>query len=193
MPSRDSSPVFSGGSQQVPPTRWYPTLPAAGLQSRLVRGSGAFWLSLEGSLTRALQMRCRQQFHVDVLSESFTMPSVEEALTLGLPLRQRAWIREVQLCGDGEPWVMARTVIPRQTLTGKGRRLRHLGRKPLGAWLFSRPEWRRGAFQTGICQRTTKHDQPRIARRSRFYSGKRHLLVGEYFLPALLGRSGNRE
>ena len=192
MPSRDFNPAFSGGDQQVPRTRWYPTRAAAGLQCDLVRQQGAYWLTLEGSLTRALQLRCRRSFHVDVLSEGFMVPSLEEARTLGLPIRQTAWIREVQLCGDGEPWVMARTVIPRHTLAGKGRQLQHLGRKPLGAWLFSRPEWRRGDFQTGICQATAA-GQARVARRSRFFSGSRHLLVGEYFLPGLLAASQGRE
>ncbi|MEX0604599.1 MAG: chorismate lyase [Marinobacter sp.] len=170
----------------IPPTTWYPTLAAAALIRPLPKDRARYWLTLEGSLTRALQLRCRVRFHVDVLHEGFALPTLEEARTLGIPTRQNAWIREVQLCGDDQPWVMARTVIPRHTLAGKGRRLRYLGRKPLGAYLFSRPEWQRGPFQTGLCDCDESGDQPMVARRSRFHSGNAALLVGEYFLPAVL-------
>lgn len=144
-------------------------------------------MTLPGSLTRALQLRCRH-FHVEVLAEGFRVPDPEERRTLGLVDRQLAWVREVRLCGDGEPWVLARTVIPATTLQGRGRRLRHLGRKPLGAYLFSRPEWQRGQFQAGLCRTAGEPAQAAVARRSRFSCDGHHLLVGEYFLPALLSR-----
>lgn len=166
----------------IPPTDWYRSLAAAGLRDSAVRGPARFWLQAEGSLTRELQLRCTRSFAVDVIREGFSRPTREEALTLSIPERQLAWIREVHLCGDGEPWVLARTIIPLTTLEGAGRRLRHLGRRPLGAWLFSNPRWQRGAFETGICQ--TRHpNQPPVARRSRFHHGDKALLVGEYFLP----------
>lgn len=170
----------------IPPTEWYPSLTAASLHSRRPDDRARHWLQVEGSLTRALQLRCQQRFHVDVLAEGYGRPTREEALTLGVPLRQRVWIREVQLCGDNQPWVLARTVIPRSTLVGKARRLRHLGNRPLGAFLFSQPEWQRGAFQVGLCARNDIKREPAVARRSRFHCGEHELLVGEYFLPALL-------
>lgn len=188
MPSRDFDRPRQAGRSQVPATRWYPSVTAARLQDPALQGTGTYWLTLPGSLTRALQLRCRHGFHVEVLAEGFRVPSPEERLTLGLGPRQRAWIREVQLCGDGQPWVRARTVIPAATLEGRGRRLRHLGRKPLGAYLFSRPEWRRGSFQAGVCRRAPGSGEPRLARRSRFSCGHQHLLVGEYFLPALMAQ-----
>ncbi len=186
MRSKDFNPAASSAHQRIPPTQWYPTLTVAALFSPLPEGGARHWLTLEGSLTRALQLRCRERFHVDILDEGFVLPTREEARTLGIPTRQTAWIREVQLCGDGQPWVMARTIIPRYTLRGPGRRLRHLGRKPLGAYLFSRPEWQRGPFQTGLCYPSESASLPLVARRSRFYSGGAALLVGEYFLPAVL-------
>lgn len=103
---------------------------------------------------------------------------------LGIPFRQFAWIREVRLCGDDSPWVLARTIIPLACLEGKGRRLRYLGNKPLGAYLFSNPDWQRGPLETGLCNNTIP-GQPRIARRSVFSNSGKSLLVGEYFLPAL--------
>ncbi|BES73518.1 chorismate lyase [Marinobacter nanhaiticus D15-8W] len=173
---------------RAPEARWLPGVPAVRLMLGRPLTHELYWLTLEGSLTRALQLRCMESFHVDVLREGYSRPSVEEALTLGIPSRQLAWIREVQLCGDGQPWVMARTVIPLDTLKGNGRRLRHLGRRPLGHFLFSQRRWHRGPFQIGIA-RATAPGQPTIGRRSRFFRGKDALLVGEYFLPNLLART----
>ncbi|GGC64085.1 chorismate--pyruvate lyase family protein [Marinobacter halophilus] len=168
----------------IPATHWYRSLSAAGLRNPAVHGPARHWLQVQGSFTRALQQQCRQRFHVDVCGEGFAMPSPEEARRLGLAPRQRAWIREVRLCGDGQPWVLARTIIPQACLQGKGRRLRNLGNKPLGAYLFSSPEWVRGPLETGLCQ-TTQTQQPQLARRSLFYRGENALMVGEYLLPAL--------
>lgn len=170
---------------RVPEARWYPGVPAAQLALDRPLTHAIYWLTLEGSLTRALQLRCLDRFHVDILWEGYARPSAEEAQTLGLPARQVAWIREVQLCGDGQPWVMARTIIPLDTLKGSGRRLRHLGRRPLGHFLFSQRRWQRGPFQIGLTGGRSA-GQPAVARRSRFHRGRHGLLVGEYFLPRLL-------
>jgi chorismate--pyruvate lyase len=167
--------------------RWYRSFRQARLNQPDLQGTAAFWLQAEGSLTRHLQLRCRQTFHVEVAREGYCLPTREETLTLGIPHRQRAWIREVRLCGDGVPWVLARTIIPLDTLTGRGRHLRHLGRVPLGAWLFSHREWSRGALQTGLCHQSRAGD-PQCARRSIFSNQDHRLLVGEYFLPELLTR-----
>jgi chorismate--pyruvate lyase len=179
MPSKDSDAI---AHIRIPETRWFQSFAAAGLQEPAIHGPLGHWLKLEGSLTRALQLRCQRSFRVEILGEGFARPSREEARTLGLANRQNAWVREVCLLGDDTPWVLARTVIPMATLSGRGRRLRHLGRQPLGAYLFSNTDWHRGLFETGLCRRETP-EQPLAARRSRFFSGDRELLVGEYFLP----------
>ncbi len=189
MPSRDFdryAPSVLEGDNAIatPATDWYRSFSAAALKNPAIHGPLSHWLTLEGSLTRALQLRCREHFHVDILQEGFARPTVEEAHTLGIPVRQNAWIREVCLNGDNTPWVLARTIIPLATLSGRGRRLRNLGRRPLGAYLFSNPQWQRGPFETGLCCRVN-NDQPVAARRSRFFNGHHSLLVGEYFLPTL--------
>jgi len=173
----------------IPPTAWYQSLAAAGLRNPDVHGDARYWLQVEGSFTRALQKQCASSFHVEVQREGFAAPTLEEARRLGIPSRQKAWIREVRLCGDGKPWVLARTVIPLACLTGEGRRLLHLGSKPLGAYLFSSREWRRGPLETGLCNHqkrdSSKASMPEIARRSLFSNTKSALLVGEYLLPVL--------
>lgn len=183
MPSKGSE------SELVPPTRWYRRRQQLWLNAPALRGVASGWLQHEGSLTRALQLRCKERFHVDVVQEGFARPTREEALTLQIPPHQLAWIREVRLCGDGEPWVLARTIIPLTTLKGDGQRLRHLGRTPLGAWLFSHRQWRRGPLQPGLCL-SGSDAGPVCARRSVFHRNRCRLLVGEYFLPALLEAPG---
>ena len=153
-----------------------------------MHGPARHWLQVEGSFTRALQKYCHRSFHVDVLREGFSTPTPEETRRLALPHRQYAWIREVSLCGDDEPWVLARTVIPLGCLEGEGRRLLHLGSRPLGAYLFTSPLWQRGPLETGLC-RPASSDQPQLARRSLFTCHRSALLVGEYLLPALLRRT----
>lgn len=189
MRSRDCERPVSNRNRRsiVPAVRWYRSFRQARLNQSDLQGTAAFWLQAEGSLTRHLQLRCRESFHVEVANEGFALPTRDEALTLGIPRRQRAWIREVRLCGDGTPWVLARTLIPLNTLNGRGRRLRNLGRVPLGAWLFSHRAWSRGPLQAGLC-REASTSEPQCARRSIFSSGDHRLLVGEYFLPELLAQ-----
>ncbi|MBW4934696.1 chorismate--pyruvate lyase family protein [Marinobacter sp. F4206] len=191
MPSRDSDIGANRASVRpdercltIPPTDWYRSLAAAGLRNPDVHGPARYWLQVEGSFTRALQHQCLHSFHVEVQREGFAVPTQEEARHLQIPARQRAWIREVRLCGDGVPWVLARTIIPLACLEGRGRRLRHLGNRPLGAYLFSSPDWQRGPLETGLCNRSL-NGQPEVARRSLFHHNDRALLVGEYFLPGL--------
>ena len=172
----------------IPPTSWYRSLTAAGLRNPAVHGRARYWLQVEGSFTRALQKQCIRSFHVEVRREGFGSPSREESRRLAIPPRQHAWIREVRLCGDGEPWVLARTVIPLNCLEGEGRRLLHLGNRPLGAYLFTSPHWERGPLETGLCNPVIP-GQPELARRSLFSGHNSALLVGEYFLPALFHRN----
>ena len=111
--------MFEGENAiSTPATDWYRSFSAAALKNPAIHGPLSHWLTLEGSLTRALQLRCREHFHVDILQEGFARPTVEEAHTLGIPVRQNAWIREVCLNGDNTPWVLARTIIPLATLSG---------------------------------------------------------------------------
>ncbi len=172
----------------IPPTDWYQSLTAAGLRNPEVHGPARYWLQVEGSFTRALQKQCSRSFHVEVRREGFAAPTQEEARHLGIPHRQFAWIREVSLCGDNQPWVLARTVIPLNCLEGEGRRLLHLGNRPLGAYLFTSPHWQRGPLETGLCKPVTP-GQPELARRSLFSGHNSSLLVGEYLLPALFQRN----
>jgi chorismate--pyruvate lyase len=134
-----------------------------------------WWLMAEGSLTKQLTAQAHGHFRVQPFYQAFARPSVEEARFLGVPIYQRAWIREVELYGsDPQAWVRARSVIPISTVTGRGRRLRHLGSRSLGSLLFARQHPR--------CSRQVARLPLGWARRSRYVWHGQPLLVQEIFL-----------
>lgn len=155
------------------------------------------WLFDQGSLTRRILLNCKKQFRVDVLSQKWQRPMLNEAMRLGVHAEHHAFIREVLLyCGD-EPWVYARSVLPHKTLTGKRRRLGKLGSRPLGEILFSDPDIKRDALEVAnikpeqrmFQQATQCLDKPPESiwgRRSVFHWHKKPLLVNEVFLPDVL-------
>lgn len=148
------------------------------------------------SLTRRIQGACSGNFRVQVLAQGWARPQRNEALALGM--RDGGWgfVREVHLLCNEQPWVYARTVIPRTTLTGPRRRLTRLKSRPLGAVLFADPSMRRGPVEIA---RLTPCDKlypaaighlaerpPMIwGRRSLFTLGGKPLLVSEIFLPGI--------
>ncbi len=154
------------------------------------------WLLDSGSLTRRLRQLCPDQFRVHVLWQGWNRPSPDEARVLGLRLDAWAWIREVQLLCNNQPWVFARTLIPAKTLHGRSRRLTQLGNRPLGEVLFADPGVRRGPVEIAHIAVGQRLHQRAFAdraeppdaiwgRRSLFWIGERPLLVCEIFLPDL--------
>lgn len=142
------------------------------------------WLTDSGSLTRRLVRLSRGNFRVEVVQQGWQRPTRSEAKALAIPTRQCALIREVQLIGNNEPWVYARTIIPASTLTGRHRSLKQLGNRSLGSLLFRDPTMQRGPLQISCLK--LQHSHTRVwARRSLFYLAGKPLLVCEVFLPAL--------
>jgi chorismate--pyruvate lyase len=148
------------------------------------------WLLHPGSLTAALKHLSNHQFRVQVLSQRWQQPSLEERRQLELRDRSRALIREVLLYGNGQPWVYARSVLPERSLAGKSRYLRSLDNRPLGQLLFSEPDIRRGPIVLNHLQRNPRCQLPVIqelhqrawGRRSTFWLRGKPLLVAEAFL-----------
>lgn len=139
------------------------------------------WIRDPGSLTARLLARAGGDFRVRLNRLAWARPTRDEASQLRLPYGEWALIREVVLEGRGQPWVTARSVIPRGSLTGRNRQLRRLGTRPLGAFLFRDPGLRRDEV------RVVRDAGGHWGRRSRFLLRGQPLLVAEYFLPALLG------
>lgn len=167
------------------------------LMSHSVPIEYAPWLFEQGSLTRKLIQNCTKEFRVKVLSQKWQRPMLNEALRLGAHPEHLALIREVLLyCGD-EPWVFARSVLPRKTLTGRRRFLGKLGSRPLGEILFSDPNIQRDELEVAEINKGQRmyrcatecltHPPTSVwGRRSIFYLHKKPLLVNEVFLPAIL-------
>lgn len=143
------------------------------------------WLTDQGSLTRLLTRASHGRFSVRVLRQHYGRPGAGEASVLGLDARQAVLIREVLLCGGGEPWVFARTVIPARTLRGRHRTLKLIGSRSLGSLLFNDPGMRRDPLQ--IARVDDTRGNRLWARRSVFHLDDKPLLVCEVFLPALEG------
>lgn len=154
------------------------------------------WLLDKDSLTQRLTSACDGQFRVEVLSQGWERPMLSEARALKVPANHLALVRQVRLYCDETPWVFARTIIPFKTLSGRQRRLAHLGSRPLGAVLFADPQMQRSPLeivQIRGKQRlfhralgTNHKDCDEIwGRRSVFYLDQKPLLVSEIFLPGL--------
>jgi chorismate--pyruvate lyase len=146
------------------------------------------WLLDAGSLTRRLVQVSNGHFRVEVLRQGYLPTLPVERQELGLGMREWPFVREVLLRCHDQPWVFARTLIPRTTLQGRVRGLTHLGTKPLGAVLFSDPQVRRGPIAVARLQPARlgldlPAATPLWGRRSVFYISGLPLLVSEYFLP----------
>jgi chorismate lyase len=152
------------------------------------------WLLDPASLTRRVVAVCPGRFRVEVVSQGWRRPLLNEARVLGMPAARYAFVRQVYLLCDEQPWVFARTVIPRTTLTGHERRLAHLHTRPLGEVLFADPSMRRGEVEVarltpgdGLYRSATQRLAVKPAaiwgRRSLFTLSGKPLLVNEIFLP----------
>jgi chorismate--pyruvate lyase len=154
----------------------------------------ASWLFDASSLTARIINACSGEFRVEVISQGWQRPMLNEEQCLKIRAGRHALIRQVHLYCDDKPWVFARTVIPHTTLRGKELHLAHLQNKPLGAVLFSEPTMRRSEvevaeirpgqslFHTATAR--LNYDPAAIwGRRSVFYLHGKPLLVSEIFLP----------
>lgn len=156
------------------------------------------WLTGSDSLTQRLRLACGSDFNVRVQGQSWCRPSENERQILTMRPAEYGFTREVVLaCGD-QPWVFARTVMPRATLSGRRRRLMCLGNKPLGELLFTERAVTRGELQ--IARLRPEHalfkrietqlkgvDMQDVdelwGRRSVFQYNAYPLMVSEWFLP----------
>ncbi|AUB77760.1 hypothetical protein BBH56_00590 [Spiribacter roseus] len=152
------------------------------------------WLDEPGSLTRRLRAQAGGAFRVQVLREYWGRPWPDERRRLGARAPAWLWIREVRLGTGDQPWIHARSVIPRHSLEGPLRRLRTLGRQPLGALLFGRYPVARGPIEVAPLDASSRLGararapgaEPCWARRSVFSIAGRPLLVTEVFLQPLI-------
>ena len=158
------------------------------------------WLIDSGSLTARLIDASNGHFKVRILHQIIGVPRLDERRALEMKRPALALIREVILCGEDEPWVFARSLLPLTSLTGRLRHLRKQGSRPLGAFLFSQPQLLRSAIAVARISRDHAYlpadlagTAPLWGRRSIFRLQEKSvqtkpLLVSEVFLPAFTAR-----
>ncbi|MCA1772572.1 MAG: chorismate lyase [Halomonas sp.] len=151
------------------------------------------WVASTDSLTaRIVSAGGERPFRVRLLRQGLGFPQPHEAQALGIAARRYAWLREVALCVDETPWVVARSVAPLKGL--RGQCLENLGERSLGSWLFRQPDLVRGPLYATA--RPPEFAYPGDdnfnslwGRRSVFQHGSKQggisLLVQEYFLSTM--------
>lgn len=154
----------------------------------------ASWVFENHSLTARLRREVSPHFKVNVLTHSWQKPYRDEAKLLDQPFTIRSLVREVRLESNGMALIVARTIIPSDTLIGAHRRLSHLGTRPLGEVIFSYPQLKRIHLSCAhvppdywIESALEKFDIDKNiwGRRTLYSIGGPKLLVCEFFLPVL--------
>ena len=97
------------------------------------------WLYASGSLTQQLTTVAGGQFHVEPSNEHFQALKRSDAMWMNMPLQHTSWVRESLLFGnEQQAWVKAKSIFPILSLQKKARIFQHIGRKPIGRFLFQR-------------------------------------------------------
>ncbi len=152
------------------------------------------WILHPASFMDRLRQQGAFNPRVQLLRQQWQSPTRDEKRVLGITTRTYALIREVLIYSVGKKWMYARTVFPRQTLTGKQLCLARLKNRSLGSVLFKEPTIERSAFDV-VCLSSDKLFHQYIvkaahieadalwARRSIFTLHEKPLLLTEVFLP----------
>ena len=109
-------------------------------------GGASDWLLDPDSLTRNLR-RLTAAFEVQLLNCGEAFPEQSECKALKQSCYELAFVRDVVLCGEAEPWVIGHTVIPLTSLVGDNQVLRNVDSGSLGDRLFAHPSLRRDEFE----------------------------------------------
>jgi chorismate lyase len=147
----------------------------------------ASWVLEPGSLTQRLRKRFGPAFTVRLLQQRLATPFQEEKRALQLQNGNRVIVREVALMAGEQPVILARSVLPEETIQFADPRLGRLGTQPLGDILFSRPDLQRLALQWTKGRIKGESNPHRVVGRRSLYLLGEHspLLVAEFFMPPL--------
>ena len=153
------------------------------------------WVDETGSLTKRLRMVYGSAFQVEILFHRWKPAFLSERQLLGLSHQQFTLVREVLLHANGQPLILARTILPAQTIKVAKRNLSHLGTRPLGEVIFSYPKLER--LNLNICCLPDKMWTPELlgkvavesqvwGRQTVYSIQKQKMLVSEFFMPDAL-------
>lgn len=150
----------------------------------------------EDSLTRLIQQHCSGLFNLELISEEWQRPLMNETQLLSLSEDETAFIRKVFLKDDNQALVYARSIIPENTLSGNNKRLLKMGKQPLGDFLFNDESTYRVKMHYATIPVDSELHTEAIkdsgitselwGRQSLFHIEQKPLLVTEIFLPAIL-------
>ena len=157
------------------------------------------WLSDTGSLTQKIEKAIGQKLTVQVLRDRPQSLHQDEYLYF-LNRIKRCRVREVLLCVNETPLVIARSIIPTLSSSGSNHSILRLGTRPLGAVLFSKTRMHSKAKPQRDIARIDKSvplwkdfnkagitlPSSLWARRTLYHLKGHPILVNEVFLPALL-------
>ncbi|MFM2588294.1 chorismate lyase [Vibrio sp. TBV020] len=137
------------------------------------------WLLEQGSLSRLLESYC-QSLNVDLIHNKIVKAEKLNDQEVSLLAQEACLLRKVVLKGDGQAWVLGRTLIPQSSMQGQEFDLAQQGEIPLGLTVFSANDVKRDALQVGIVE---VNNETLLARRSRLWMNHKPMLVAELFLP----------
>ena len=160
------------------------------------------WLRDTGSLTQKIEDAIGQKLQVQVLRDCPQTLNSDESRYFHFKIR-RCRVREVLLCVNNIPLVMAHSVIPTFSASGSNHAVLRLGTKPLGAVLFAKTRMHSKVKPARDIARLDKSSalwkkcskshvglsSPLWARRTLYRLKGHPILVNEIFLPALLNYS----
>ena len=135
------------------------------------------WLYASGSLTQQLTDFAGGVFKVQPIEEHYQRLLRADAQWMNMPHQHTSWVRESYLYGcDAEPWVKAKSIFPILSLQRRARLFKHIGKKPIGWFLFQRTN--------PICQRRVILLEDGWTRQSSYTWHGCKFIVQETFLPA---------
>jgi chorismate--pyruvate lyase len=154
------------------------------------------WLLERGSFMARLRAHGVKEPRVEVLSQTWEFPTLDEKQILDIPPRVYALVREVLIVSDKKQWMFARTVFPVNTLTGQQQQLARLKNRSLGSVIFKDPTMMRSEFELACItpggpwhQKIKTHAALSTeivwARRSVIHVQQKPLLLTEVFLPQM--------
>lgn len=141
------------------------------------------WFSNPDSLTKRLN--------------EYTQNKIRFVLNKQAWLDEQTWCREISWEYGDKIWVLAKTLIPKNTLGELATTLQKNPSRPIGEILFSGQQWKRGPIAIQQIDssddyyqwaKTYASDLPAklMKRQSTFFNGEKQLTVVEVFMPAFL-------
>ncbi len=135
------------------------------------------WLNASGSLTQQLTQLAGGVFSVEPTQQYFNKMNLIDSRWMKMPAQHISWVRESLLYGcEDQAWVKAKSIFPIMSLQGRARIFQHIGRQPIGRFLFHRHQ--------PLCQRRILHLDEGWTRQSCYTWHGCKFIVQETFLPA---------